>query len=147
VTLFILDYELEGTDHYGGMPWQNCHGYLFLLLILLIVALIVATQLLWQYFVPTSLVAALDHKRHLPPKTKTLALNMVTRLTIAQTKWKPDFSVIYKNTPLLIIIFCKYFFLVDMIYIYILSLPYSYLIINTITTSYPGLLRLLHYNA
>jgi hypothetical protein len=60
------------------MPWQNCHCYLLLLLILLIVALIVAAQLLWQYFVPSSLVAA---------------INMVT---IAQTKWKPDFSVIYK---------------------------------------------------
>ena len=74
MTLFILDYELEGTDHYGGMPWQNCHGYLFLLLILLIVALIVAAQLLWQYFLPSRLVAALDHKRHLPPNTNTLPL-------------------------------------------------------------------------
>jgi hypothetical protein len=61
----------------GGMPWQNCHGYLFLLLILLIVALIVAAQLLWQYFLPSRLVAALDHKRHLPPNTNTLPLNVV----------------------------------------------------------------------
>jgi hypothetical protein len=57
-----------------GMPWQNCHGYLFLLLILLIVALIVAAQLLWQYFLPSRLVAALDHKWHLPPNTNTLPL-------------------------------------------------------------------------
>jgi hypothetical protein len=76
------------------MPWQNCHGYLLLLLILLIVVLIIAAQLLWQYFVPSNLVAALDHKRHLPPNTNTLPLNMVT---IAQTKWKPGFSVIYKK--------------------------------------------------
>ena len=40
------------------------------------------------------LVAALDHKRHLTPYTNTLLLNMVT---ITQTKWKPDFSVIYKK--------------------------------------------------
>jgi hypothetical protein len=45
----------------GGMPWQNCHGYLLLLLILLIVALIVSAQLLWQYFLPSRLVAALHH--------------------------------------------------------------------------------------
>ena len=88
-------HRLVSVTGAGGTPWQNCHGYLLLLLILLIVALIVATQLLWQYFVPTSLVAALDHncKWHLPPNTKTLPLNMVT---IAQTKWKPNFSVIYK---------------------------------------------------
>ena len=36
----------------------------------------------------------LDHKRHLPPNTNTLTLI------------KHDFSVIYENTPLLIIIFC-----------------------------------------
>ena len=34
---------------------------------------------------------------------KSTAINMVT---ITQTKWKPDFSVLYKNTPLLIVIFC-----------------------------------------
>ena len=91
----------------GGMPWQFAELswlYLLLLLILLIVTLIIAAQLLCQYFVPSSLVAAFDHKRHLPPNTNTLPLNMVT---IAQTEWKPDFSVIYENTPLLIIIiFC-----------------------------------------
>jgi hypothetical protein len=91
----------------GGMPWQLAELswlYLLLLLILLIVTLIIAAQLLCQYFVPSSLVAALDHKRHLPPNTNTLPLNMVT---IAQTEWKPDFSAIYENTPLLIIIiFC-----------------------------------------
>jgi hypothetical protein len=48
---------------------QNCHGYLLLLLILLIVTL-VAAQLLWQYFVPSNLVTALDHKRHLQSSTK-----------------------------------------------------------------------------
>ena len=113
--------------------WQNCHGYLLLLLILLIVTLIVAAQLLWQYFMPSSLVAALANKRHLPPNTNTLPLNMVT---IAQTKWKPNFSVIYESTPLLIIIFCEYISLVD---VNILSVPYSYLIINTITPGYPHL--------
>jgi hypothetical protein len=82
---------------------------------------------------PSSLVAALDNKRHLPPITNTLPLNMVT---IAQTKWKPNFSVIYESTPLLIIIFCEYISLVD---VNILSVPYSYLIINTITRGYPHL--------
>ena len=82
---------------------------------------------------PSSLVAALANKRHLPPNTNTLPLNMVT---IAQTKWKPNFSVIYESTPLLIIIFCKYISLVD---VNSLSVPYSYLIINTITPGYPHL--------
>jgi hypothetical protein len=39
---------------------------------------------------PSSLVAALDHKLHLIPNTNTLPLNMVT--IALQTKWKPDFS-------------------------------------------------------
>ena len=57
-------------------------------------------------------------------------------VTITQTKWKPDFSIICKNIPLLIIIFSRYIFLIN---INILSVPYSYLIINTIT---PGNLHL-----
>jgi hypothetical protein len=73
----------------GGMPWQNCHGYLFLLLILLIVALIVAAQLLWQYFLPSRLVAALDHKRHLPPNTNTLPLK---NLYIASLTYLREFT-------------------------------------------------------
>ena len=57
-------------------------------------------------------------------------------VTIAQTKWKPNFSVIYESTPLLIIIFCEYISLVD---VNSLSVPYYYLIINTITPGYPQL--------
>jgi hypothetical protein len=34
----------ESVTGAGGMPWQNCHGYLLLLLILLIVALKVQTH-------------------------------------------------------------------------------------------------------
>ena len=58
-------YTKHGDTHITVTPevcfgsWQNCHGYLLLLLILLIVTLIVAAQLLWQYFMPSSLVAAL----------------------------------------------------------------------------------------
>jgi hypothetical protein len=63
------------------------------LLILLSITLIVAAQLLWQYFVPSSLAAALDHKRHLSPNTNPPPLNMVT---IAQTKWKPDLVLYIK---------------------------------------------------
>ena len=83
---------------------------------------------------PSSLVAALANKRHLPPNTNTLPLIMVT--IARQTKWKPNFNVIYESTPLLIIIFCEYISLVD---VNILSVPYSYLIINTITRGYPHL--------
>ena len=63
------------------MPWQNvqnCHGYLLLLLILLIVTL-VAAQLLWQYFVPSNLVTALDHKRHLAPNTNINSLPLLVK--------------------------------------------------------------------
>ena len=42
----------------------------------------------------------------------------------------------YESTPLLIIIFCEYISLVD---VNILSVPYSYLIINTITPGYSHL--------
>ena len=56
-------------------------------------------------------------------------------VTIAQTEWKPNFSVIYESTPLLIIIFCKYISLVD---VNILSVSYSYLIINTTTPDLTG---------
>jgi hypothetical protein len=64
-----------------------------LLLILLIVALIVAAQLLWQYFLPSRLVAALDHKRHLPPNTNTLPLknNMIA------LPWEIDNFVIKRD--------------------------------------------------
>jgi hypothetical protein len=53
-------------------------------------------------------------------------------VTIDQTKWKPDFSVIYKNTPQNIN--NVYTVLVD---VNILSGPYSYIIINT-TCITPG---------
>ena len=69
------------------MPWQNvqnCHGFLLLLLILLIVTL-VAAQLLWQYFVPSSLVAALDHKWHLAPNTNINSLPLLIKRRYAAT--------------------------------------------------------------
>ena len=40
---------------------------------------LVAAQLLWQYFVPSSLVAALDHKRHLAPNTNINSLPLLIK--------------------------------------------------------------------
>jgi hypothetical protein len=66
-------------------------------------------------------------------------ISYLDMVTIAQTKWKPDFSVIHKNTPLLIKLSANiYIFWSTLIY-----LPYFYLIINTIT---PGNLYLTSKN-